>query len=606
MPEQGTLTVQISDMMAREVAFALFDVVGVDDLADLSRFQSHNRETYEAVLETARKVAEDHFAPHNRQGDLHEPRVVNGVVEVIPEVATALEAYREAGFFAAHHDEADGGLALPWAVAQAGSAFFQATNIATAGYPFLTVGAANLIKAHASADQQNQWLPPMLKGRFFGTMCLSEPHAGSGLADIRTTATPLPDQPGRYHVRGQKMWISAGDHELSENIVHLVLARIEGAPAGTKGISIFIVPKRRTDANGKVGISNDVRLVSLNHKMGYRGTTNAILAFGEDESCEGELIGEAGQGLAYMFHMMNEARIGVGLGAACLGLAGYAESLRYAGERPQGRHADERDPETRPVMIIEHADVRRMLMVQKALCEPALALTLYAARLVDIEKHHTDPEKRAQAHQILDLLTPVVKGWISDAALRANHEAIQIHGGYGYTRDFQVEQIYRDNRLNPIHEGTNGIQGLDLLGRKVMRDGGRSLAAFSTLMQADLSAAVDGGFPAELADQLRAAMRALAEATTAVGQTFQQLGPRQGLSQATLYLDAFGLVVLAWMHAKMVRAARATHTLDPEYVEGKALSAAYFYRHELSRVPEICIRLQQPEDTYTTAQAAHF
>ena len=558
------------------------------------------------MLETARKIADDYFAPHNRKGDLNEPRVVNGVVELIPEVAEAMDAYREAGFFAAHHDEEDGGLALPWAVAQGASAFFQATNIATSGYPFLTIGAANLLKAHASSEQKARWLPSMLEGRFFGTMCLSEPHAGSGLADIRTTATPIPDQPGRYKLRGQKMWISAGDHELSDNIVHLVLARIEGAPAGTKGISIFIVPKRRTDAAGQVGASNDVRLVSLNHKMGYRGTTNTILAFGEDDSCEGELIGEAGHGLAYMFHMMNEARIGVGLSSACLGLAGYAESLRYAGERPQGRHADERDPTAKPVMIIEHADVRRMLMVQKSLCEPALALCFYAARLVDVEKYDADPEKRAQAHQILDLLTPVVKGWISDATLRANHEAIQIHGGYGYTRDFQVEQIYRDNRLNPIHEGTNGIQGLDLLGRKVMRDGGKGLAAFSALVQADMKAAVAGGFSTDLAVQLEAAMQELAGATTALGAAFQQSGPRQGLSQATLYLDAFGLLVMAWMHAKMVAAAKSNPALSADYVEGKVLSAGYFYRHELSRVAELCRRLRQSEDTFAVAQAANF
>lgn len=597
---------QISDLIAREVAFALFDVVGVEDLSTLPRFESHNREIYEAVLETARKIADDYFAPHNRKGDLNEPRVVNGVVELIPEVAEAMDAYREAGFFAAHHDEEDGGLALPWAVAQGASAFFQATNIATSGYPFLTVGAANLIKAHASPEQKDRWLPSMLEGRFFGTMCLSEPHAGSGLADIRTTATPISDKPGHYKLRGQKMWISAGDHELSENIVHLVLARIEGAQTGTKGISIFIVPKRRTDTAGEIGSSNDVRLVSLNHKMGYRGTTNTILAFGEDDSCEGELIGEAGHGLAYMFHMMNEARIGVGLSSACLGLAGYAESLRYAGERPQGRHADERDPTSKPVMIIEHADVRRMLMVQKSLCEPALALCFYAARLVDVEKYDADPDQRARTHQILDLLTPVIKGWISDATLRANHEAIQIHGGYGYTRDFQVEQIYRDNRLNPIHEGTNGIQGLDLLGRKVMRDGGRGLAAFSALVQNDLEQAIAGGFSPDLAAQLQAAMQELAGATTALGAEFQQSGPRQGLSQATLYLDAFGLVVMAWMHAKIVSAAKSNGALSADYVEGKVLSAGYFYRHELSRVAELCERMRKPEDTFAVAHAANF
>lgn len=597
---------QIAELMAREIAFSLFDVVGVDDLAEMPRYQDHSREVYEAILETADKVAGDYFAPHNRKGDLNEPRVVNGVVELIPEVAEAMDAYREAGFFSAHHDEADGGLQIPWTVAQASSAFFQAANVSSAGYPFLTVGAANLIKAHASAAQQEQWLPPMLSGRFYGTMCLSEPHAGSGLADIRTTAFPIEGEPGKYRLKGQKMWISAGDHELGENIVHLVLARVEGAPAGTKGISIFIVPKRRVDAQGEVGASNDVRLISLNHKMGFRGTTNTILAFGEDEGCVGELIGEAGQGLAYMFHMMNEARIGVGLGAACLGLAGYAESLRYAGERPQGRHPDERDPTSKPVMIIEHADVRRMLMAQKALCEPSLTLCLYAAKLVDIEKHHPDEAERSRAHTILDLLTPVVKGWISDVTLRANHEAIQIHGGYGYTRDFQVEQIYRDNRLNPIHEGTNGIQGMDLLGRKVMRDGGKALAAFSALVSADLEAAVAAGFEPRLAKQLGAAMTQFGTATGALGGAMQADGPRHAMAQATLYLDAFGLIVMAWMHAKSVAAALSGGTVSADYAEGKVLSAAYFYRHELSRLDELCERLSALDDTFVPAQAANF
>ena len=491
-------------------------------------------------------------------------------------------------------------------VAQASSAFFQAANVSSAGYPFLTVGAANLIKAHASAEQQAKWLPPMLAGEFFGTMCLSEPHAGSGLADIRTTAYPLADEPGKYRLKGQKMWISAGDHELGDNIVHLVLARVDGAPAGTKGISIFIVPKRRVDAQGTVGPSNDVRLISLNHKMGFRGTTNTILAFGEDEGCVGELIGEAGQGLAYMFHMMNEARIGVGLGAACLGLAGYAESLRYAEERPQGRHPDERDPTSKPVMIIEHADVRRMLMAQKALCEPSLTLCLYAAKLVDIEKFHPDAAERERAHTILDLLTPVVKGWISDVTLRANHEAIQIHGGYGYTRDFQVEQIYRDNRLNPIHEGTNGIQGMDLLGRKVMRDGGKALGLFSQLVQDDLKDCVSQGFDARHAEQLGQAMATFGAATGALGGAMQADGPRKAMAQATLYLDAFGLIVMAWMHAKSVAAARSKGTVSADYAEGKALAAAYFYRHELSRLDELCERLSALDDTFVPAKAANF
>lgn len=344
-------------------------------------------------------------------------------------------------------------------------AWFQAANVGTASYPFLTIGNANLLLAHGSAEQVDTYVRPMVEGRFFGTMCLSEPQAGSSLADVTTRAEPQDDD--SYRLFGNKMWISAGDHELSQNIVHLVLARITGAPAGVKGLSLFVVPKYLVSADGSIGERNDVALAGLNHTMGYRGTTNALLNFGEGfaspagaPGAVGFLVGQPHQGLASMFPMMNEARIGVGLGAAALGYTGYLRAVDYARSRPQGRSLDDKDPTTEQVPIIEHTDVRRMLLAQKAYVEGALALELYCSRLLDEQLTAATAEDRDRALLLLDVLTPIAKSWPSPWCLEANSLAIQVHGGYGYTRGFAVEQLYRDNRLNPIHEGTHGIQAV--------------------------------------------------------------------------------------------------------------------------------------------------
>ncbi|MBM3561144.1 MAG: acyl-CoA dehydrogenase, partial [Alphaproteobacteria bacterium] len=359
----------------RELDFLLFDLLDAESLTRRPRFAEHDRRTFAAAVDTACRLAETHFAPHNRKADLNEPTWDGTAVTMIPEVRQACTAFAEAGFLAAHHDAELGGMQLPWCVTQACMAAFQAANVSTAAYPFLTIAAANLLLAHGSQEQQAMYMRPMLDGRCFGTMALSEPQAGSSLADIRTRAEPTDE--GHYRIAGTKMWISAGDHQLSENIVHLVLARIKGALAGVRGISLFLVPKVLVNADGTLGRRNDVRLAGLNHKMGYRGTTNTLLSFGEGGDCVGYLVGQAGRGLDSMFHMMNEARIGVGMGAAMLGHAGYLHSLDYARSRPQGRPPDAKDPAAPQVAIVEHADVRRMLLAQKAYTEGAMALCLY-------------------------------------------------------------------------------------------------------------------------------------------------------------------------------------------------------------------------------------
>ncbi len=572
---------------ARDVEFLLYELLDVQALISRERFAEHSRETFDAALATAAQIAAEKFAPHNRKSDLSEPRFVDGRVQMIPEVGEALGALRKAGFIAAMQDYERGGMQLPVVVAQACMAWFHAANVSTSAYAFLTMANANLIDAFGSAAQKARYLPPLFEGRFFGTMCLSEPQAGSSLAEVRTLATPQPD--GSYRLRGSKMWISGGEHELSENIVHLVLARIEGAPPGVKGISLFSVPKYRVNDDGSLGERNDIALAGLNHKMGYRGTTNCVLNFGEKGGAWGELIGEANKGLAHMFQMMNEARIVVGLGAAALGYAGYLHSLAYARERVQGRLPGNKNPDLPPVRIVEHADVRRMLLAQKAYVEGALALCLYCARLVDDQKTAPADKTRREARLLLDILTPVAKAWPSQYCVEANSLAIQVLGGYGYTREYPVEQFYRDNRLNPIHEGTNGIQALDLLGRKAAMDDGAAiqLLAREITLTAREAEASDSPELAASAQALVAALDRVMDVTRTLLCASGRGETDLALANASVYLDLVGHTVLAWLWLRQGLAALNGLTADPDthsdFYQGKLQACAYFFRWELPK-----------------------
>ncbi|GAA3341585.1 acyl-CoA dehydrogenase [Amorphoplanes nipponensis] len=558
-----------SILSPRDLEFLLHEWLDVAALTTRPRFAEHSRETFDAFLEVSARIAEREFAPHNRRNDLEEPTFDGERVHIIPEVAAALAAFADTGLLAGSMDAEAGGLQLPHVVARACFAWFQAANIATSAYPLLTMANANLLLTHAAPEHVARFVTPMLEGRFSGTMCLSEPQAGSSLSDVTTRATPAGD--GSYRVTGGKMWISGGDHELSETIVHLVLARVAGAPAGVKGLSLFIVPKHLVGDDGRVGERNGVELAGLNHKMGFRGTTNAVLSFTDSTAY---LVGEEGRGLAYMFQMMNEARIGVGAGAVALGYTGYLHALAYARERLQGRPVSGKDPAAPPVPIVRHPDVRRMLLASKTYVEGGLALVLYAARLVD-EQETGDAAAAAEAALLLDVLTPIVKAWPSQWCLLANDHAIQVHGGYGYTREYPVEQFYRDNRLNPIHEGTDGIQGLDLLGRKVvMRDG----AGLKLLVRTMREAA--GRAPAELAgyaELLTAGCERLVEVT---GKLWSDGDPERALANSTAYLNAAGHLVIAWMWMEQATAAADR---PGAFYDGKRLAARYFFTHELPR-----------------------
>jgi alkylation response protein AidB-like acyl-CoA dehydrogenase len=587
-------------MLRETIDFLLHDWLKAEALAERPRFADHSRETFASVLDTCERIAREKYAPFNRLVDIEEPHLVSspdGEKVILPQAThDAWKAYGESGMLSAAQDYDIGGMQLPYTVEAAANAFFAKASVSIGG-GLLTVGNANLLMAHGTEAQKQVFALNEFSGRWSGTMCLSEPQAGSSLSDVATRAVPDGDDfdadplGPRYRLHGNKMWISAGEHELTENIVHLVLAKIpgpDGKPVpGTKGISLFIVPKKLVDAEGRLtGERNDVALAGLNHKCGWRGTTNTLLNFGEGRfmpggkaGAVGYLVGRPGEGLRCMFHMMNEARIGVGMAATMLGYAGYEASLAYARQRPQGRPitAEGKQAAAPQVPIIEHADVKRMLLAQKAYSEGALALALYCARLVD-EQHTGTAESSAEAALLLEVLTPIAKSFPSQWCLEANSLAIQVHGGYGYTRDFPVEQYWRDNRLNMIHEGTHGIQALDLLGRKVVMQGGAGLKLLATRINATMERAGHVEGPAEFATQLGAAVQRLGAATKSAWATGV---PEEALANATPYLQAFGHVVIAWMWLDVALAARDAGSARRE---GAQAACRYFFAYELPLV----------------------
>ncbi|CAA9353343.1 MAG: 3-methylmercaptopropionyl-CoA dehydrogenase (DmdC) [uncultured Frankineae bacterium] len=586
----------------RDLEFLLYEWLDVEQLTSRERFAEHSRETFDDVLDLAEQIATEHFAPHNRASDTEEPVFDGERVHLIPEIGAALKVFADAGLLAGTLDEELGGLQLPAVVGQAVFGWFQAANVGTSSYPFLTIANVNLLLAHGSPEQVDTYVRPMVEGRFFGTMCLSEPQAGSSLSDVTTRAVPQDD--GTYRLFGNKMWISAGDHELTENIVHLVLAKIPGGPPGVKGISLFVVPKVVVET----GERNDVVLAGLNHKMGFRGTVNTLLNFGEgvhtpggQAGAVGFLVGEPHAGLKYMFHMMNEARVGVGLGATCLGYTGYLHALDYAKGRPQGRPVSAKDPASPQVPIIAHADVRRMLLAQKAYVEGALALNLYCGRLLDEERTGASDEVRTRSTLLLDVLTPIAKSWPSQWCLEANSLAIQVLGGYGYTREYPVEQLYRDNRLNPIHEGTHGIQALDLLGRKAVMHGGAGLQLLLATMAATADRAqARGGELAELAAQLRAVVDRLPRTTATLFSTGDL---EVALANATVYLEAVGHTVLAWTWLEQLLAADGR---SGSFYDGKRQAGRFFFRWELPKTGPSLDLLESLDTTTLDMQPAWF
>ena len=594
--------------LRKTLDFLLHDWLEVTSLSQRARFKDHSRETFDAVLETCERIAREKYAPFNRLIDTQEPHF-DGEKVILPQAThDAYRAYAASGMLSGSQDYDIGGMQLPYTVEAAANAFFACASVSI-GSGLLSVGNANLLMKHGTKLQQEVFAHNEFSGRWSGTMCLSEPQAGSSLSDITTRAVPdgadHADEPlgPRYRLKGNKMWISAGEHELTENIIHLVLAKIPGPDgqlvAGTRGISLFIVPKRMVNpAGGLTGQRNDVALAGLNHKLGWRGTTNTLLNFGEGKypvdgqaGAVGYLVGKPGEGLRCMFHMMNEARIGVGTAATMLGFAGYYASLDYAKTRLQGRPVKSasaggmavKDASQMQVPIIEHADVRRMLLAQKAYCEGALALELYCARLVD-EQHTGAPQAADDARLLLEVLTPIAKSWPSEWCLEANSLAIQIHGGYGYTRDFPVEQYWRDNRLNMIHEGAHGIQAADLLGRKVVMEEGRGLTLLASRVSATCTRAQ--AIP-QLEEFARSLALAMQKAVSVTQMAWSSGNPVEALANAVPYMQGFGHTVLAWIWLDVAITAllQDQGAKQSNHATLGALGAMqYFFRYELPKV----------------------
>ena len=465
----------------RNLKFLLYDVFDLSSLTSFEPFADHSREVFDMVLDTAVKIGRDMLKPHFADMDRQQPELVDGQVRVHPMVREFMRTCGEGGWISAGAPYELGGMQLPLMIAAAGRFVFSAANYSAGVYPMLTSGAAHLIESFGSEELIETYIPKMFEGAWQGTMALTEPQAGSSLSDITTQAEPTDE--GYYRIHGQKIFISTGDHDGAGNIVHLMLAKIKGASPGVKGISLFVVPKKRPAENGEL-IPNDVAVTAIYHKLGYRGAPITQLSLGENGDCRGYLVGEPHMGLKYMFQMMNEARLEVGMGAAAIASAAYYASLEYAQQRPQGRRLSEKNPLNPQVPIIEHPDVKRMLVFQRAVVDGSLSLLLQCCRYADMMKV-TSGEEKERWFLLLDLLTPVAKSYPSEMGVLSVSQGLQCLGGYGYCDEFPLEQFYRDARIHPIHEGTTGIQGLDLLGRKVTMHGGKGPDALSGRSQVD-------------------------------------------------------------------------------------------------------------------------
>ncbi|RJX34731.1 MAG: acyl-CoA dehydrogenase [Desulfarculus sp.] len=584
----------------RNLKFVLYEVLRAQELTACPYFADHDRQVFDLVLDTALRLSDEMLFPHFADMDRNPPRLEDGQVKVQPAVREFLRAYGEGYWFGANFPYEMEGQQLPVTITTAAHFIMGSANFSGSAYTGLTTGAAHLILSFGSRELQETYVPRMLSGAWQGTMALTEPQAGSSLSDVATLAEPT-DQ-GYYLLRGQKIFISAADHDGVDNVVHLMLARIAGAPMGVKGISLFVVPKLRPEQAGLV--PNDLHAAGVFHKLGYRGCPIVQLSLGEEGDCRGWLVGEPHRGLAYMFQMMNEARISVGMQAAACTSGAYYASLQYARERPQGRKVESKDPSQPPVMIIEHADVKRMLLFQRAVVEGSLALLLQAAKYSDLS-HYGPQEQRERYALLLDLITPVVKSYPSEMGILSTSTGLQILGGYGYCDEFPLEQYYRDVRIHPIHEGTTGIQAMDLLGRKAVMHQGRALALFREEVEATLQAAQAHDELKPYAQRLRQALDLLQEATQAKLALAAKGQIEVFLADATLYLELFGLVAVAWQWLLQGLAAAAALAGGPsageaDFYQGKLMTMRYFFHYELPKAAGLHARLLE-DDGLTAA-----
>jgi butyryl-CoA dehydrogenase len=484
---------------------------------------------------------------------------------------------------------------------------FAAANYSANTYPGLTFGASHLIESFGSKDLYDCYVSKMRSGEWQGTMALTEPEAGSSLSDITTMAEPAAED--YYRIKGQKIFISAGDHDGVDNVVHLMLAKIEGAPAGAKGISLFVVPKKRIDDKGDL-VPNDVVASGVYHKLGYRGCPIVQLSIGDKNDCRGWLVGEPHSGLRYMFQMMNEARIGVGMGATAMATAAYYAALDYSKTRLQGRKLSRKDPNLPSVPIIEHADVKRMLLFQRAVIEGAQSLLMHCSKLVDFQKV-LEGEAKEKYHLLLEILTPVAKSYPSEMGIQSISQGLQCLGGSGYCDDYPLEQYYRDCRIHPIHEGTTGIQGMDLLGRKVIMKNGKAFLLYINEVHDTIVAAKEFKVLEKFANELNESQTKLQEVTRHLLSIAQQQGPEAFLADATLYLEFFGIVTIAWQWLLQgISAQKALKNGDRKkdinFYEGKMFTLRYFFGYELPKTLGLAKRLRDDDRLTVEMQTDYF
>jgi len=591
----------------RNLKFMLYEVGDIESLTRFDYFAQHNRKAFDLILDATVRLAADLMRPILQEMDRQQPQLENGCVRVHASVRHIMRECGQGGWIAAVFPQEHDGEQLPLSVSAVCRYIFAAANYSASVYPELTTGAAHLVTSFGSRQLIDSYVPKMLAGQWQGTMALTEPQAGSSLSDITTSAEALGD--GVYRITGQKIFISAGDHDGVENVVHLMLARIEGAPDGVKGISLFVVPKRRPDDSGAL-IDNDITVSQIYHKLGYRGAPITELSIGEKNNCFGYLVGEPHRGLTYMFQMMNEARIGVGLGAAAIATAAYYASLEYAQARPQGRLPGQKDPSCPQIPIIEHADVKRMLLFQRAVAEGALALILQCCQYADLATVSSG-EKQANCRLLLDLLTPVAKSYPSEMGILSVSQGLQCLGGYGYCRDFPLEQYFRDIRIHPIHEGTTGIQGMDLLGRKIPMQDGRALMLYVNEVEQTIQRAADYPELESFCRKLQAALLTLQKVTRHLVGVARDQGTEIFLADATLYLEFFGVISIAWQWLRQAVAVQKAlrgrpPSRDAVFYEGKFFALRYYYAYELPKIHGLAERLTASDPLTVEMPAACF
>ncbi|MDD4240336.1 MAG: acyl-CoA dehydrogenase [Smithellaceae bacterium] len=592
----------------RNLKFLLYELNDIESLLKYPYFADHSKEVFDMLMDTAMRMSKDLFKPLFEEMDRKAPEYINGEVKVHPKVREIMRAAGEGGWIASSFPYDLGGQQLPFTVGiMLPTAIFGSANYSASVYHGLTHGAAGLIVSFGTQEMKDAYLPRMIAGEWQGTMALTEPQAGSSLTDLTTTATPT-DQ-GYYKIKGQKLFISAGDHDGCDNVIHLALVRIKDAPPGIKGISLFIIPKKRIKEDGSLE-PNDVNCAGIYHKLGYRGAPITQLAFGENDDCRGWLVGEANKGLGYMFQMMNGARIDVGLGATAISSAAYYASLEYAKERPQGRKLTSKDPLSPQIPIIEHADIRRMLLFQKAVVEGSLALLFQCGIYEDLE-HVTEGEERENYNLLLELLTPVAKSYPSEMGILSCSTGLQILGGYGFCEEFPLEQLYRDVRIHPIHEGTTGIQGMDLLGRKMMMKKGKAAQLYLAEVRKAIADAEGDAELKPFADKLTEAVALLEKVTAHQFGIAAKQGPEMFLADATVYLEFFGVIAIAWQWLRQATVAQKALAhgpgeADANFYQGKLAAFRYFFGYELPKIQGLSDRLLHGDGLTVTLKNEYF